>query len=228
MRLLVAIPQHTTLPPVLRTRMELLASALTLDNAGLDWTLDVAIYPNAEHPVAGDLPCAPHARARNALLDRYLRPDHDAVLWLDADLTYYPPLLPRLLAAVQPPGGIVAPLVLIEGTTRLYDTQGVRTVDGGPVAREAPYFVDCPQLGPRLYQLGSVGCAYLAPAALYHAGVRYAPTAGHTEHWSVMAAHRDRGGAVACTTALTAYHANLPDYGEAWHPVVPRIREAVG
>lgn len=218
MRLLVAIPYRTMLHPVLRRRMDALAAALPLDNAVDGWRVDVACYPNAETRGEDEDPYAPHARARNALLAAHLRPEHDAVLWLDADLTYYPPLLPRLLAAQQPLGGIVAPQVLIEQTDRWYDVYGFRGLAGQPFAPERPYYPGVPTYDERLRcEVASVGSCYLAPAALYRAGALYAPTDGHTEHWSVMQACRRTGGRIVVAPGLKVYHAALPAYGEAYH-----------
>jgi hypothetical protein len=76
---------------------------------------------------------------RNHLISRYLDPTlHEHVLWMDADVTQYPPdLVARLWAALPPAaravsgagagegegkgavGGVVAPLVIIEGSDDL-------------------------------------------------------------------------------------------------------------
>ena len=53
------------------------------------------------------------ATLRNALLQEYLRPEHEYVLWLDADVVEYPPDLVGQLHGLNP-GGVSAPLVLIE------------------------------------------------------------------------------------------------------------------
>ena len=53
------------------------------------------------------------ATLRNALLQEYLRPEHEYVLWLDADVVDYPPDLVGQLHGLNP-GGVSAPLVLIE------------------------------------------------------------------------------------------------------------------
>ena len=53
------------------------------------------------------------ATLRNALLEEYLAPEHELVLWLDADVVQYPPDMVTQLHAANP-GGVSAPLVLIE------------------------------------------------------------------------------------------------------------------
>lgn len=53
------------------------------------------------------------ATLRNALLTEFLTPEHELVIWLDADVVQYPPDMVSALYAVNP-GGVVAPTVLIE------------------------------------------------------------------------------------------------------------------
>ena len=62
------------------------------------------------------------ATLRNALLAEYLQPAHELVLWLDADVVEYPADLVAQLHAANP-GGVSAPLVLIEES----DTEAFHT-----------------------------------------------------------------------------------------------------
>ena len=62
------------------------------------------------------------ATLRNALLEEYLAPEHELVLWLDADVVQYPPDMVTQLHAANP-GGVSAPLVLIEES----DTEDFQT-----------------------------------------------------------------------------------------------------
>ena len=62
------------------------------------------------------------ATLRNALLAEYLEPAHELVLWLDADVVEYPADLVAQLYAANP-GGVSAPLVLIEES----DTEAFHT-----------------------------------------------------------------------------------------------------
>lgn len=214
-RVLVAVPQHESTPPAILAKLRACLGRLSEANPALE--LELYEFRNAFAPALGILdhraPYAPHAAARNALLNLVLRDDHDYVLWLDADLVEFPPDLPQQLLTARRGGqqtNIIAPLVLIEGTTLFYDTHGFRELHGARVQAEPPYF----QHPGHDVLLASVGCCYLAPAWLYLSGIRYAPTPNHTEHWSVMQAARDRGVAIHCYPEVVVYHANLPHYGQ--------------
>ena len=53
------------------------------------------------------------AAIRNTVIARFLKPHHEHVLWLDADVVRYPADLVSQLHKANP-GGVSAPLVLIE------------------------------------------------------------------------------------------------------------------
>eukprot|EP01047_Picozoa_sp_COSAG01_P049087 COSAG01_NODE_4832_length_4703_cov_16.848610_2_plen_283_part_00 len=55
------------------------------------------------------------ATIRNIVIHDYLKPFHDYVLWLDADVVKYPPNLVERLHATNP-DGVTAPLVVIESS----------------------------------------------------------------------------------------------------------------
>ena len=58
------------------------------------------------------------ATLRNRLIHKFLIPAvHEWVLWMDADVTQYPPNLVQLLHTANPTG-VTAPLVLIQSTGR--------------------------------------------------------------------------------------------------------------
>lgn len=201
MSTIALIPIKPDLHPDLRARAAELA-------ARLDCETQLRICPE----VGDGRPFSAHVAARNAMLDLFLRADHTHVLWIDADVTDYDPVLPIQLRAVDP-FGIVAPFVLIEGGARFYDTLGFVDSEGNRAMRDAPYFAGAADLIP----MRSVGTCYLAPASLYRAGARYAPTEGETEHWSVCEVARARGMAITAVRSLTVAHAKLYHYGEAWH-----------
>ncbi len=149
-------------------------------------------------------PYSAHAEARNAMLDLYLKEKHTHVLWIDADVVDYPKDLAAQLLA-RDDAGIIAPVPLIEGTNRFYDVYGFIDMQGRRVDRPYPPYPDG--------EMRSVGTCYLANAALYHTGARYAPTKGHTEHYSVCR-HAAR---VSVAGDVVVYHADLPKWGIAWH-----------
>jgi glycosyltransferase involved in cell wall biosynthesis len=204
---LVAIAYKPDLLPFFYRRMLDLSDALIDTN--LDFQIDIARHTK-EVDTSGPY-ASPQARARNALLDEFLRPEHDYVLWIDADIVEYPPdLLTRLYNAN--PGGIAAPAPLVEDTELFYDTYGF-IENGDYVSAHPPYFKST----DRFVHLDCVGCTYLIPASLYHTGVRYSATPERTEHESVMRQARHENISIVCDRELIIYHANLPKYGLAWH-----------
>jgi hypothetical protein len=201
--ILVLVPMKISIPDALKKRAE-----------GLLFGLHVKETKIGKHqlevhqrfcPEQGDgRPFSGHAAARNAMLDLYLRDEHTHILWIDADLVEYPVDLASRLHALDPEG-IIAPLPLVEGTNRLYDVYGFVDSKGRRMEKPYPPY----PVGP----MQSVGTCYLAPASLYHAGARYDPTEGHTEHYSVC----KLAPRVSSTDQVIVYHADLPKYGEAWH-----------
>lgn len=205
-KVLAAIPYKSTLNPELYARMAVLSARMSVKNP--DYLIDLVRMESKHKGIEGD-PFSAHARARNELLDRFLT-DHDLVMWIDADLVDYPPdIITRLDNAN--PGGVTAPIVLIEGSTQFYDTYGYRE-NGQEVRAFQSYF----ESQEKLVDLDSVGCAYLIPASVYK-NHRYETTPGQTEHYSIMQAAKGAGMRIVCDTSVTIFHANLPKYGEFWH-----------
>lgn len=207
MNLLILQPIRPNHPAALRAIAAALLARLVLPDG---WTAEVRQDDTPVAPPPSPSIYAKHAAVRNHMLDTYLRPAHDRVLWVDSDLVDYPAdLVPRLHAIA--PDGIAAPWVELDRYPgRFYDIGGF--IERGRRFGVAP--PHCVQPGD-VVNLDSVGCVYLAPAALYHDGVRYAPppTDYYVEHWSAMQAARQRGIPVRATRALTARHAFLPDFG---------------
>jgi len=234
MNILILQPIRPTNPPVLRAVADALLARLPAANPGL--TFDIR-----QDDRAPEIPPHPslymrHATVRNFMLDTYLKPEHDAVLWIDSDLIEYPADLPTQLYRVVHREGhkvylpddsdddtpfrypdervIAAPLAILSPSSgwpeRFYDIGGF--IERGSRARLFPPWFD--QAGP-VIELDSVGCCYLAPAWLYRAGVRYRPppTDYYVEHWSVMQQARERGVRIVALTDVRAVHAWLPDYG---------------
>ena len=230
MSLLVAVPVKETLHPTLKARACELAGAVCAEvrNRELFGEVTLGWHEDLQPPTPplGAGKFWHQARARNDLLAAWLEPKHEWVLWVDADLVDYPADLPAQLYAASP-GDIVAPLVLIEGTDRFYDTLGF--IHGGQrTPARPPYWPGAN--GSSLVELESVGCIYLMPAWVLRSGVAYASppvdkdvdhpslwNTGHTDHWPVMQQARALGVGVYCYTAAVAYHAILPNFGEAYH-----------
>lgn len=212
--ILVLQPIAPTNPPALRERADALLARMRAANPGLDIRQDddlIAVPPHPSRYIR-------HATIRNWMLDKYLREEHTHVLWVDSDLIDYPADLPSVLLAA--PGEIVAPMAVLDPSParlrvfpeveRFYDIGGF--IEQGKRCRLNPPWFD--QDGA-VVELDSVGCCYLAPAALYHAGVRYKPPATdyYVEHWNVMREARKRGLRIIALRDVRCVHAWLPDYG---------------
>lgn len=208
MNILVLQPIRPTNPPALRSVASALLARLPAANPGMAFDIrqDDSAIPIPKH----DSLYMRHATVRNYMLDTYLQDYHDFVFWIDSDLVAYDADLPSVLHAANP-GGITAPMAVLDHyPDRFYDIGGF--VERGRRANmERPWFE---QTGDVL-ALDSVGCCYLAPAALYHSGVRYAPPPSdyYVEHWSVMRAAARRGYAIRALATAVAVHAWLPDFG---------------
>jgi hypothetical protein len=217
MTILILQPIRPSNPPALRAIADALLARLEGANAGMRFDM-------CQDDAALDIPAHPslymrHATVRNYMLDTYLKEEHTHVLWIDSDLIDYPAELPSLLMEAAP-GAIVAPFAILGessdpvrkvfGPNRFYDIGGF--IEQSKRARMFPPYFD--QGGP-IVELDSVGCCYLAPASLYHAGVRYSPppTDYYVEHWSVMQDAKRRGVRVVALRDVRVTHAWLPDYG---------------
>ena len=108
-------------------RRQLFAKLLSLECSNKGFNLYFALY---DEPFANEMDArrthttgrAVRATIRNRLISPYLDPTiHQQVLWMDADVTQYPPDLIARLYAERPKGepGVVAPLVVIEGSDDL-------------------------------------------------------------------------------------------------------------
>lgn len=218
MRILFATPYRaTTHPDLLRQAGELRDAALHLAWMR-GYTVDVGLYADSSPRQRGLPSFTLNAQARNALLETFLTPEHEAVFWVDADLIRYPSDIIMQLDQVRE-GGVAAPFVYLDHSERLggksqrfYDTMGFIEA----LAPARPYAPHFSQAGP-VVRLRSVGCCYLIPAQVYHAGGRYVATPPYCEHWSIMRAAEALGYPIVADSRIEAWHAYLPDYGEKWH-----------
>ncbi len=214
--ILVLQPTRPTNPPALRERANALLARMYAANLDLDFeihqdedTLAVPFHPSRY---------IRHATIRNFMLNSYLRGHHTHVLWIDSDLIDYPATLPRLL--LDSGGDIAAPIPVLDASParlaafphaeQFYDIGGF--IEDGKRARMFPPWFN--QTGD-VIELDSVGCCYLAPAALYQDGTRYRPPATdyYVEHWSVMQAAKRQGMRIVALPNVRVVHAWLPDYG---------------
>jgi len=152
------------------------------------------------------------ANARNELLGAYLKPEHTHVLWIDADVVEFPSNLAQQLLSISD-HDIVAPMLLIEGTDRYYDTYTHVEIGNRPAQAEAPYFYS--EADP--VRMDCVGGCYIIPAEIFKTQ-RYEPWGGlGMEHHVLMENARRQGYIVYVTRKVKVYHANLPLWGEEFH-----------
>lgn len=217
---LVATPARLSTPAVLLERASVLAARLTYQPRAR------ALYLNEQADGGGKY--RPNAVARNELIARFLRPEHDWVLWVDVDIIEYPAdLVERLMTIARRHAGekwpaIVAPMVWMErvgeGDVSLstggwfYDIGGFVALDG----QQADFHAG-PQGHDAEQEMASVGCVYLAPAGLYRQGLGYRPAGDEVEHLSFMRAARAAGATVIATRGVEVRHAYLPKYGARWN-----------
>jgi hypothetical protein len=208
MTTLILIPVRPDLHPALQDRALTLASSL---EGQTEIVMDMRPWP-VEVTWEWERRIIASCALRQALIDDHLAAQHDAVLWVDADIIRYPAdLLTRL--ATLAPLGVAAPAVLLDRCgPRWYDIAGF--VEDDRWARMAPPYFS--QRGP-VVELESVGCVYRVSADIYRAGARHTWLGKHSDHYSVCAFARELGRRVCCDLTMTATHAYLPDYDEALH-----------
>lgn len=156
----------------------------------------------------------------------------DFVLWVDADVVDYPPDICSRLLSVNPTG-ITAPLPLISGTERLYDTAacimaGCDTIKpetpgrivGRNLQHDSQYWYDesgapIPQTS-RFVPMDCVGMMLLVPASVFAiTGVPDHPA--FTGWYGACKWAREMGLPVGIDRETAAYHADLPEFGHQWH-----------
>lgn len=189
---------------------------------------DIAFHIDRE-PVIGRVtdatPWAKVARARNRVLEAQTWRKFSHILWVDADIVDYPPdLLTVLLQGNE--DGMTAPLVLIEGSEVFYDWSAFilkgrayvdpnnrQPVPGRNISTFPPYIWETQPI----VDMDGVGSVVLVNTDIYRAGARYEDHPAFTDHFSVAEVCRSLGRRVTLDRRVTAYHADLPKYGEAWH-----------
>jgi len=213
LNVLVAIPFRTNTPRIFLDMALEHYTKLTYPD------LRLAFMPNCIAPTTAKY--GANAQARNELIDLYLTPDIDYVLWLDVDLVKVPRDLIETLMSVAP-DSIVAAVVYVERVNDgsacfgnggwFYDTGAF--IKDGLHASTDPIF---PGYTGGAVEVESVGCCYIIPADVYRKGARYSAIGCEVEHVALMKQARAMGYHIYMTDAARCEHAYLPKYGEAWH-----------
>ena len=221
--ILIATPARLSTPKGLLARCERVAQSFAYLGT-LEWRL----YLNEQPPLGPrDGKYYPNAAARNELIERYLKPWHDWVLWLDVDIIEAPGNLVMGLMelALRKAGelpAIAAPMVWVERVGEgpvaipvggwFYDTGGYVDADGQYADFERGVAGEGDEV-----EMESVGCVYLVPAEIYRQGARYEPVGNEVEHLSFMRQARKMGATVWATRNLNVVHAYLPRWGSRWN-----------
>lgn len=147
---------------------------------------------------------------RQGMVDDYLKPEHEHVVMVDADVDYMPRQVMELLRTSKT--DIVAPAVMGEGEhgKYWYDTWAFIDEDGMFVQPIPPHF----KAQGRVVSMSCVGTMYVVPADLFREGAKYCPVKGFPDHLSVCAFARGRGRKVLCNQDVVVRHPRLADYGE--------------
>ena len=196
---LIALPYDDLVPCPVREKMFEALGKLECGSPGFN--LHLGLMDEWEPTLPADWGRrAAVARLRNRLLERFLRPEHSYVLWLDGGVVDYPADLVARLHAANP-DGITAPLVLLEGSDtakfhqrhcgalncggsflssrphKFHDPRGF-LVSGLPLPTDATSPLTAKEWPPYLGETStspvveceSVGVSYLAPASIYRQG----------------------------------------------------------
>jgi len=214
---LILIPCKPTMHPALMERMRRLAQLLPQANPTVE--LMTVVDYRREPAQPGDRTAWSRVtRIRNRLLDSLEWQRFTHVIWIDADLWWYPPHLPTLLIGANP-GGITAPMVDVDDMPRhFYDTAAF-TIDGVHFKHADPW-CDAErwrQQTERFAEVDSVGCVYSVSTDVYRAGARHEDHPTNTDHWPICCKAREMGRQVLVDRFTWVQHANLPRFGEAWH-----------
>lgn len=210
-RILILSVVHRALPFVLQNTALALAHRAILSDTAHEFGLWVDFRTRPKVP--GEDGCAHVCAVGDWALRAMRLLEWDYVLLVDADVVEYPADICSRLLSVNP-SGITAPLPLIEGSGRLYDTFASVDVNGRRLAHDAPYWRE-PQT-ERFVDMQEVGMCVLVPGWVFaKAGMPTIP--GHSGFAAACRLARESGLRVGIDRETVARHAELPKYGLDWH-----------
>lgn len=224
MNVLVAIPIRPTQHPALKAACFQRALALTDANPGCHFQFVFDLRPVDGKPT-DCRPWSKVARARNRIVKECALDSFDYVLWIDSDVIDYPPDMPTRLIAANP-GGMTAPIPLVEGfDRRFYDwsafirkgTCHIRPTEWINLPGRNVGHVGWEECFPDpVTEMDVVGTITMVPAIVYKT-VEYEDHAAYTDHFPICNGVRALGQKVCAVRDVIVTHANLPLYGEQWH-----------
>jgi hypothetical protein len=231
-KVLTVIPVKPTLHPEIRRMSAESAHAMVAANPDLELSIIFDTRSEPKHDT-DHTPWSKVARVRNKVLDSIDLSKWDYLFWVDADVIRYPADMPTRLLT-ENPTGVSAPMVMIDGNmeglvnTRFYDmaafiiegrdhiepTVAIPFIPGRNVWYTPPYWPDEPTTD--VVRMDCVGTITMVPAHIYKTA-RYEDHPAFTDHYPICKEARRQGLPVTAHRNITAFHANLPKYGEAWH-----------
>jgi hypothetical protein len=157
---------------------------------------------------------AKEARARNEAIQKFLKPEHTHVFWIDTDVVEYPPNIIEKLLEIDSEN-CISPYVFIEDNDwwpfkRFYDISCFVTKDGKDFNWHPPY-TDDDSIEKK--EVKSIGTCILLNADIYRNGCAYDPLDQRNEHIPFFEQAIKKGYKVFATPKLEIRHAFLPKYG---------------
>jgi hypothetical protein len=218
-KILVLVPMKVNLKPGIKELCMAQLEALDKGNPELDLTVIVDTRGQGDaHIWHNDVRVHHLAPIRNAIVADHLK-DHDAILWIDADMVSYPANIATDLWELHD-GGIAAPLILNAHSNQFYDTLGFTYKVGNRLYNANPkphYFFHIRDQRPA-YNVESVGCMYLINADIYRKGGKHEFVhKRQTDHYSLCLKAKELGLPIRVYEMLVARHAYLPQFGERVH-----------
>jgi hypothetical protein len=173
---------------------------------------EIKFYSEEVSPLGGKF--AKEARARNEAIEKFLKPEHTHVFWIDTDVVEYPvDIIEQLLELDS--NNCISPYVFIEDNEiwdfkRFYDISCFVEKDGNNFNWHYPYTND--DLSEKK-EVKSIGTCMLINANIYKNGCRYIPFDPRNEHIPFFEQVIKAGYKVYATPKIEIRHAFLPKYG---------------
>lgn len=212
-RILIVIPIHRKLAYPLQCRAMGLAHRIIAQTP--EYQFGLWLDFREVEPREGEVHRQRVCRVADETLKAMDLEQWDYVLWVDADVVDYPPTLVSTFLS-QNPTGITAPLPLVEGTERLYDTLGSIDAGGKHLVHDFPYWEEAPTFD-RFAPMQCVGMMFLCPAYIFSfTGVPDCGE-GYPGWWTACQFAHLKSLPVLMDRETIAYHADLPAHGHEWH-----------
>lgn len=157
---------------------------------------------------------AKEARARQEAIEKFLKPHHTHVFWIDTDVVEYPNNIIEQLLHLDCKN-CISPFVFLEDNQwwqfkRFYDISCFITKEGKDFYFAPPYSDDDVS---EKSEVKSIGTCILLNADIYRYGCKYDPFDERNEHIPFFEQVLKNGYKVYATPKIEIKHAFLPKYG---------------